>query len=185
VAAASGREAHEPPLPGDWARATGPGPVRAQVEGILPIRRYLGDLDPSGEELLVETIDVVGVEAEPASSCALGHQGAHLTGRGRVVGGRSGTLEEDLLGIAGDPHGQPAHEAEIGVRCDLETEDADVEVERLVLVEDVDRGQSVGGEGHGVDARRPQPADASPKLLGLVQAMTKHPSAWGSGPRRR
>jgi len=37
---------------------------------------------------------------------------------------------------AGDPNREPAHEAELGVGGDLQTEYADVELDGLVLVED-------------------------------------------------
>ena len=56
------------------------------------------------------------------------------------MGRRSGLLQQDLaVGLAGDVDGQPAHEAEVDVGVDLEAELADVEVERLVLVEHEDR----------------------------------------------
>jgi hypothetical protein len=66
----------------------------------------------------------------------LAHELADL-GRGALVHRRrTGPLEQDRpLGMAGHVDGQPAHEAEVDVAVDLEPELADVEVERLVLVE--------------------------------------------------
>jgi hypothetical protein len=62
---------------------------------------------------------------------------------------RTGSLEQDLaLRVAGHVDGQPAHEAEVDVAVHLEAELADVEVERLVLVEDEDLGHVDVGE-HG------------------------------------
>jgi hypothetical protein len=43
-----------------------------------------------------------------------------------------------MVGLVGEIDRQPAHEAEVGVGVQLEPELADVEVERLVLIEHVD-----------------------------------------------
>ena len=69
---------------------------------------------------------------------ALGQELADLFGGGVVVGGRPWLLEEDLAPrVARHVHRQPAHEAEVGVCVHLESELAYVEVERLVLIEDI------------------------------------------------
>ena len=79
-------------------------------------------------------------ETEREPRRALGDELADLLGRLVVVRRRPGPLEQDLaVGIAGDADGQPAHEAQVDVGADLEAELADVEVERLVLVEHEDR----------------------------------------------
>ena len=72
-----------------------------------------------------------------ALSCILGNGDAHL--KNLLVNRRARLLEQELmLGVSRDVDREPAHEAEVGVGVDLEAELADVEVERLVLVEDVD-----------------------------------------------
>src|SRR5262245_38677316 len=43
-----------------------------------------------------------------------------------------------MVGLTREVHGQPPHEAEVGVCVQLEAELADVEVERLVLIEHID-----------------------------------------------
>ena len=97
---------------------------------------------PFSTQLGVHGVDVVDLEGDPPAGRSLGQQLADLLGGLRVVGGRAGPLEQDLPVVAGSPHGQPAHEAEVGVGADLQTEHADVEVEGLVLVEDVDGRES-------------------------------------------
>ena len=78
------------------------------------------------------------LKRDPAAARALGDRLADLLRGGLVVCGRAGLLEQDLpLGLARDADRQPAHEAEVLVGVHLEAELADVEVERLVLVEDV------------------------------------------------
>ena len=50
----------------------------------------------------------------------------------------AGHLQQELVfGVARDVDRQPAHEAEVGVGVHLEAELAYVEVERFVLIEDV------------------------------------------------
>ena len=113
--------------------------AQAAVDAVEVLGRLLGELDALGLELLVGAAAVVGGEPGGEAGRALGDEVADLRG-GRVVhGGRAGPLEQDLaVGVAGDADGQPAHEAEVDVGADLEAELADVEVERLVLVEDED-----------------------------------------------
>jgi hypothetical protein len=83
-------------------------------------------------------VDVVDREDAGHTHRALGHQLPDLLRRRLVVCRRAGLLKQELvLGISGDVDGQPAHEAEVGVGVHLEAELADVEVERLVLIEDV------------------------------------------------
>ena len=70
---------------------------------------------------------------------ALGHQLADLLRRASSMPGGPGQLQQDVAArLARDADRQPAHEAEIDVIADLEPELADVEVERLVLVEHED-----------------------------------------------
>ena len=55
--------------------------------------------------------------------------------------GEPGRLEEDLAAVvARDPHGEPAHEAEVDVGGHLESEVVRVEVERFVLIEHEELG---------------------------------------------
>ena len=71
---------------------------------------------------------------------ALGDQLAELRRGGFVVHRRARLLEEDLdVGVAGNAHRQPAEGALLDVLAHLQAELVDVEVERLVLVEDLDR----------------------------------------------
>src|SRR5690606_7042457 len=92
--------------------------------------------------------------------------------------------------VAGRAHRQPPHEAEVHVGVDLHAEDADVEVEGLVLVGNEDGGKP-DGSAHGGEPTDPPSVRAVPKLLdpaGLVHAFTKHvgtdPSPSCSGPSR-
>jgi hypothetical protein len=60
-------------------------------------------------------------------------------------------LEVSLVGVR---DGEPAHEAEIGIRVDDHPELSDVELERLVLVQNVDEGARSPLEHEGADAAR-------------------------------
>jgi len=64
---------------------------------------------------------------------------ADLLGRFLVVGGRARLLQQDLAAVTWHIDGQPAHEAQILVAVHLEPQLADIEVERLLLIENVDR----------------------------------------------
>ncbi len=64
-----------------------------------------------------------------------------------VVLGAAREVEQQLrVLLAGQRDGEPAHEAEVDVVAHLEAELAAVEVERLVLVEDVDAGDPERGD---------------------------------------
>src|SRR4051795_6857903 len=58
---------------------------------------------------------------------------------GALAGRQPVQPQARAVGLAGDVDGEPAHEAHVDVGVDLEAELADVEVQRLVLVEDEDR----------------------------------------------
>src|SRR4029078_2091920 len=82
----------------------------------------------------------VVVEYE-TSKCALRDECPELLGRRVVMQRRAGLLEPDLdVGLAGDADREPAVIALREVRALLEAALVDVEVERLVLVEDADGG---------------------------------------------
>ena len=79
------------------------------------------------------------VKKEVAAGLALGQLLADHRGRLLVHRRRPRLLEQDgPVRLIGNVDGQPAHVAEVDVVADLEPELADVEVERLRLVEDVD-----------------------------------------------
>ena len=150
-----GRGVGHPPCGGAWLR---PSPAwatllrledpdgvaervaDAHVGAVEVVRGLLGEVgDAALLEGLVQRPGVVGVEDEAAHG-ALGDQLAELLGGRLVVERRAGLLEGDLAsGFAGDAHGQPAVVALLEVLALLEAELVDVEVERLVLVEDLDR----------------------------------------------
>jgi len=121
--------------------------AEAHVGAVEVVDRLLGEVgDASLLEGFVQGSSVVGVEDEAAQR-ALRDQLAELLGGGFVVEGWARLLEIDLdVGLAGDAHGQPAVGALREVRADLESELVDVEVESLVLVEDIDRGDVEPGE---------------------------------------
>ena len=99
----------------------------------------LGEVgDAARLEGLVQAPGVVGLEDQRAHG-ALGDQLAELRGGGFVVHRRARLLEEDLdAGVAGEAHRQPAEGTLLDVLALLQPELVDVEVERLVLVEDLD-----------------------------------------------
>jgi hypothetical protein len=79
---------------------------------------------------------------------ALCDQLPELRRGGLIVHGRAGLLEEDLdLRIAREAHRQPAEWSLLDVLALLQTELVDVEVQRFVLVEDLDRRDGEPG-GH-------------------------------------
>ena len=81
-------------------------------------------------------MDVVDGDEGRRAHRPLGHQLSDLLGGRVVVRGRAGLLQQQLMvGLCREVDGQPTHEAEVGVGVQLEAELADVEVERLVLVE--------------------------------------------------
>ena len=116
------------------------------------------------DQLGVHGVDVVDLEGDPAPGGALGEQLADLLGGLRVVRRWAGTLQQDLAVVTGRLHGEPAHEPEVGVGADLQTEDADVEVEGLVLVEDEEGREAWVAELHARNAsgRRCRPASPKP-----------------------
>jgi hypothetical protein len=113
-------------------------PRRAAVGAVEALCRLLGELDALRDQVLIGLVDVVDREDAGHSHRPLGHQLTDLLGRLIVVGRRTGLLQQELvLRVSGDVHRQPTHEAEVRVGVHLEAELADVEVDRLVLVEDV------------------------------------------------
>jgi hypothetical protein len=159
--------------------------AEAEVDAVAAILRVLGDLHTLRLQLGVGLVGVVAGEEKVTAGGALADRLAHLLGGVLAHRRRPRLLEQDgAVGLAGQVHGQPAHGSEVHVGLDLEPELPDVEVERLVLVGHVDLGDGDRGE-HGHDAREAQRPDASPKLLGLAQAIAKHVGTGGNGPRRR
>src|SRR5581483_10369526 len=108
--------------------------------------RLLGEVAHAARlQRLVKTPYVVRVENERAHG-ALGDELPQLRGGRLVVKRRSWLLEEDLDLVAREPHRQPAEGPLPDVLGLLEAELVHVEVERLVLVEDLDRGDvQLGG----------------------------------------
>jgi hypothetical protein len=111
------------------------------------VDRLLSEVrDASLLESFVEGSNVIGVEDEAAQR-ALRDQLTELLSGGFVVQGRTWLLEVDLdVGLARDADGQPALGPLFDVRADLKPELVDVEVERLLLVEDINRGDVELGE---------------------------------------
>src|SRR5688500_14615580 len=117
------------------------GVADAQVGAVEVVGGLLGEIgDATRLQGLEQAADVVRLEDE-AVHRALGDQLADLRTGGLVVERRARLLEVDRdPGLAGDADRQPAVGALLEVVADLEPELVHVEVERLVLVEDVDRG---------------------------------------------
>jgi retinol dehydrogenase-14 len=121
------------------AEVVAEGVAQAEVDAVGLVDRLLGDLDALLLELRVGLVRVVAAEEEVAAGRTLAEQFADLRRRLLAHRGRPRDLEEDAAGgVPGDVDGQPAHEAEVDVLADLHAELADVEVQRLVLVGDVD-----------------------------------------------
>src|SRR6266480_2468073 len=110
------------------------------VDAVRSLGRLLGKLDALRAKFGVGLAAVVGREEQVSAGGPLGQQLADL-GRGLLVERRrSRGLQQDLaITIAWDTYGQPAHETEVLVGIDLEAKLADVELERLVLVENIER----------------------------------------------
>jgi len=86
------------------------------------------------------------MKTEPTQG-ALGDQLAELRGRRLVVQWRARLFEGDLGRLlAGDADRQPAVVTLSDVVAHLESELVDVEVERLLLVEDIDRSDVQPGD---------------------------------------
>src|SRR6185369_12974446 len=122
----------------------------AHVDAVEVLGRLLGEVrDAALLELLVEAVRVVGDEDEPAEG-SLGDEVADPFSGRLVVERRARLLQRDLgrAVLSGDPDRQPAVLALADVVALLEPELVDVEVERLVLVEDPDRGDIELGD-HG------------------------------------
>src|SRR5205823_9933182 len=110
------------------------------VDAVRSLGWLLGELDALRTKFGVGLAAVVSGEEQVSTCGAFGQQLADLRGGLLVECRRSRRLQEDLaVTVAWDTHRQPAHEAEVLVGVDLEAEVADVEFERLVLVEDIDR----------------------------------------------
>ena len=109
------------------------------VDAVGPLGRLLGEFHALGSKLVVGLPAIVGREEQVPASGALRNQLADLLGRLDVERRRARGLQQNLAWIAGNVHREPTHEAQVLVGIDLETEFADVEIERLVLVEHVDR----------------------------------------------
>jgi len=106
------------------------------VRAVEVLGRLIGELDALRAQLLVGLAAVVGREAGEAVAPFVTRS---RPGRRRVVHRRRpGFSRRSAVPLPRDADGQPAHEAHVDVGVDLEAELADVEVEGLVLVEDVD-----------------------------------------------
>src|SRR3954452_6556426 len=113
--------------------------AQAEVDAVGLVDRLLADLHTLLLELGVGLVRVVAAEEEVAAGRALAEQLADLR-RGLLAHRRRpGDLEQDAAGgVPGDVDRQPAHEAEVDVLADLHAQLADVEVQGLVLIGDVD-----------------------------------------------
>src|SRR3989442_1824083 len=109
------------------------------VDTVVPLGRLLGDLDAFRSEFLIRLLAVGGCEEEVATRGTLRYQLAGPLRRTRVLGRRTRLLQQDLAAVTWHVDRQPAHEAQVLVAVDLEAQLADIEVERLVLVENVNR----------------------------------------------
>jgi hypothetical protein len=110
--------------------------AQPEVGAVGLLGGFLGQLDATVLEHRPHGVDVVGREEDRAGGGTLGDQLAGLRGRRLVQRGRPRPFQQDLSRpVTRHAHGEPAHEAEILVVGDLQAEPADVEVERLVLVE--------------------------------------------------
>ena len=135
--------------------------------------RFIGDVDTTVAERLEGGLGIVGGEKQCAPYCPFGHQLTDLCGGVFIHRWRAGLLQQDLTHlVAGYAHGEPAHEPEVHVCGDLETELGHVEVECVVLVEDEDLAAGNVVE-HVTHRRTGLGWSASPKLLGLVHLDTK------------
>src|SRR5690625_208074 len=134
----------------------------------------LGELHTLGEELVVGRLTIVCGQDGSRTHGPLGDQVAHRGCSPLRKPRRCRDLQQDVpVGLAGRGHGEPAHEAHLDVGGHLEAEVADVEVERGLLVEDVDAVDAESGD-HVVNARRAHSSAAYPILLGRrVHALTK------------
>src|SRR4051795_7910068 len=135
-------------------RRSGSGPVhlgdaemvpervtQPEVDRVAPVDGLLGDLHAPLLELGVGLVRIVGLEEEVPAGRALRDQLPHLRGRLLAHGRRPGLLEQhSAFGLARQRDREPAHGTEVHVVGDLEAELADVELERLVLVGNVDLG---------------------------------------------
>src|SRR5438105_241631 len=109
------------------------------IDPVRTLGRLFRELDAFGPQLAVGLAAVVGHEEEVPAGATLRDQVADLRG-GLVVHDRlTRLLEEDAAAVvAGDADREPAHESEIAVLDDLQSELADVKVESLLLIEYVD-----------------------------------------------
>src|SRR5439155_22223359 len=113
--------------------------AEAAVDAVRALGWPLGELDALRPHRLVGLPAIVGREEQGPAGRAFRHQLAGLLGGTFVEAWRAGPLQQDLAGIARHLHRPPAHEAQILIGVHFEAELADVEVERLVLVENVER----------------------------------------------
>src|SRR5216684_2686088 len=115
------------------------GIAKAAVDAVGSLRRLLGELHAPGSQLVVGLAAIRGREEQVSTGGAFRHQLANLLGGLRIERRRAGFLEQDMAGVAGHVHRQPAHEPKVLVSVDLKAGLTDIELERLVLVENVDR----------------------------------------------
>jgi len=109
------------------------------VDAIGVLGWFFAELDAARLKGLVGLTAVGCCEAEGEPTATLADRLANLGGGLLVHPGRGGELEQYVAArIAGDPDGQPAHEAEVHVIADLQPKFADIEIQSLVLVENKD-----------------------------------------------
>src|SRR5260370_39515300 len=112
-----------------------------EVGSVKVLFRLGGELDAARLERLVGLAAVRSRKAEREAARSLGYDVANLVRGLRVHGRRAGQLEQNVAsGLARNSHGDPPHEPEVHVIGELQPELVDVEVDRLVLVENVDVG---------------------------------------------
>src|SRR5579862_5689317 len=115
--------------------------AQAAVDPVAVIGRLLRELDALGAEPLVRGEAVVGAEHHDDPGGALRDEISNLLGGLLVHHRRARDVEHDLgERLAGDADGQPAEAATGVIGLDLQFELPDVEVERLLVIEDPDVG---------------------------------------------
>jgi hypothetical protein len=149
--------------------------AQAAVDPVAVVGRRLRELDALGAEPLVGAEAVVGAEHHDDPGGALRNELPNLLGGLLVHDRRARDVEHDLgERLAGDADGEPAEAAAGEIGLDLQAELPDVEVERLLVIEDPD---VCGGDRvevfHGAYFTAPLGRPASPKLLGRAHAMVK------------
>src|SRR5262245_17897379 len=126
--------------------------AQAHVDAVGLLDRFLREFDTLRAQRFVGLPAVLGREAEREPGRALRDELPHLLRRRFIHGRRTWFLEQNIAArLTWHANGQPAHEPEILIATDLESELADVEVQSLVLVGDEDV-RDVDGVQHASDS---------------------------------